>query len=293
MKKIEIVMWYKCNCRCEFCSSPSMRGDGFTTREIAALLSSHRTKGATVVDFGGGEPAARNDLPVLARAAAELGYETIGVKSNGMRFCYPDYVETCMKSGVNEFSISMWGYPASAHDRMAGRDGAFEMTEMGLKHLVDFGADVCVDFLLTSYSIEALSGALEHLSGKVGVRKFRLWLFSMFGAGGQGEDMTLSLTQAGKSAAAAYRAVRDNVDWIKTSHIPPCLLDGEPSMYYNVKDLNLFVITPGHSFMGEDSPFEKGIHVAECRACRLAAVCAGPREEYVRTRGASEVKAVK
>jgi len=48
-------------------------------------------------------------------------------------------------------------------------------------------------------------------------------------------------------------------------------------MYYNVRELDLLVVTPGHSFKGEDSPFEMGIHVAACGRCRLAGKCAGPR----------------
>ncbi len=263
-----------------------------TTRKIASLLSGYREKGVAKVDFGGGEPTARHDLPVLAKAAAELGYKHIGVKSNGMRFCYPDYAEQCMGAGFNDFSISLWGYPADMHDRMAGRTGAFDMTEMGLNNLVDFGADVCVDLLVTVQSLPALGDALKHLSGEVGVRKFRLWVFSIFGAGGLCTDMMPHLAQVGESAAAAYSAVRQDVDWVRTSHVPPCLLGGAREMYFNVSEQGLLVITPGHSFMGEDSPFEKGVHVAACRTCRLMDKCAGPRDEYVRIRGDGELKTV-
>lgn len=291
--KIEIVSWYRCNCECLFCTSPTMAGDDFSTREIAVLLSGHRETGAEAVDFGGGEPTVRQDLPALVEIAAKLGYGGIGVKSNGMRFCYPDYAQLCMKSGVTEFAISVWGYPAAMHDRMAGRAGAFEMTEMGLKHLVDFGADVCVDYLMTVESLATLGDGLKHFSEVVGVRKFRLWLFSVFGAGGRGVEMLPELARAGKSAVAARRAVMKNVDWVKTSHVPPCLLKGARAMYYNIRDLNLLVITPGSSFRAEDSPFEKGIHVEACRGCRLKHECAGPRDEYVRIRGGGEVTAVK
>jgi len=235
----------------------------------------------------------KQDIPILAKAAVELGYSGIGLKSNGMRFCYPDYAELCMNSGINEYSISLWGYPPPMHDRMAGRDGAFEMTEMGLKHLVDFGADVCVDYLLTTQSLTTLSDALNYLSLKVGVRKFRLWLFSVFGSGGIEASSLPSLTQAGKSVVAAYRAVRKNVDWVKTSHVPPCLLKGNRSMYYNVRELDLYVITSGHSFKGEESPFEKGVHVDACGACCQKDKCAGPREEYVRMRGGAEMESLK
>jgi len=37
----------------------------------------------------------------------------------------------CMEQGINKYSISLWGYPSGMHDDIAGRAGAFEMTEIG------------------------------------------------------------------------------------------------------------------------------------------------------------------
>lgn len=292
MKKIEIVMWYNCNCRCVFCASVDMAGEGFSTEEIGRMLRDYRAAGATQIDFGGGEPTVRNDLPALARAARKLGYEKIGVKSNGMRFCYPEYVDLCMKSGVNDFAISLWGASPEVHDRLCGRPGAFEMTEMGLKHLVDSGADVCVDFLVTTETVGELPGALEKLRVDVGVKRFSLWLFSIFGAGGAAEELLPSMKEAGKTAEKAAKKLEKHGGFLKTSHIPPCMLGARRDIYYNIRDLDLLIITPGSAFRGEESPFETGARVPACAKCRLKRKCPGPRREYVDHRGAGEFRAV-
>ncbi|HOO55351.1 MAG TPA: radical SAM protein [bacterium] len=292
IKKIEIVLWFRCNCMCVFCSSRSMGGEGFTDREAAVLLDKYAAEGVRAVDFGGGEPTVRDDLPILAKVAKKLGYEKIGVKSNGMRFCYPEYVEQCMEAGINEYCISLWGHNPAVHDMMAGRAGAFEMTEMGMKHLVDFGADVTLDFLLTTETVEFLPQIIEKASVETGIKKFSVWLFSIFGAGGMRHELLPRMSIAGEKVVEAYEKVRDSAVAFKTSHIMPCCLKGRESLYYNVRDIRLLIATPGSSFMGEESPFEAGRHVKACGSCEYAGVCSGPRPEYLDVFGDSEFVAI-
>lgn len=292
VKKIEIIKWFQCNCRCVFCASRKMRGGEFSLEEIVRLLVEHKSYGAEAVDFGGGEPTIGDDLPAMAAAARRIGYKKIGVKSNGMRFCYPDYARLCMDSGINEFSISLWGHSPEIHDNLAGRAGAFEMTEMGLKHLVDFGADVCVDFLLTAMSVDYLIEALKKLEA-IGVRKYRLWLFSLFGAGGEYGELMPALKAAGAAAVRASEAMKGCFDYEGTTHIMPCFLKGRESMYHNIKDMDLLIITRGNSFRAEESLFEAGSHIAACEGCRFERGCAGPRMEYLKFYGESEFKKVK
>ena len=291
IKKIEIVLGFECNTKCIFCTSPSMGAQGFSTEQAFRLLADHAEAGVKAVDFGGGEPAVRNDLPALATAAARLGYKQIGVKSNGMRFCYADYAKFCMDCGINEFHVSLWGHPSQSHDRMAGRRGAFEMTEMGLKHLVDFGADVTVDFLVSSISAGFIGDALKHFVG-IGVKKFDLWVFSLFGAGGRMAELVPRLGEAGGAVVEAVESLEDKSVTVRTSHIMPCCLRGREEMYFNIKDMKLKIMTPGGSFAGEESPFEKGVHIGECSRCKFHGGCPGPRPEYIRLFGGGGFKAV-
>lgn len=269
-----------------------MEGGRFTLEEIVRILARQKALGVKAVDFGGGEPTIGNELPAMAAAARKLGYTTIGVKSNGMRFCYPEYAELCMESGINEFSISLWGHSPETHDYLAGREGAFEMTEMGLKHLVDFGADVYVDFLLTTMSAGQLTEALKKFIG-IGVKKYRLWLFSLFGAGGAYAELMPTLEEAGGAAVKACKTVEKEVDFMGTSHVMPCFLKGRESMYFNARELELLVVTAGNSFAAEESPFEAGTHVAACAGCRFESKCAGPRMEYLKIFGEDGIRKVK
>ena len=45
MSKVELILWYRCNCACLFCSSHSHRGGSFSRDEAVATLSGS-TQGA-------------------------------------------------------------------------------------------------------------------------------------------------------------------------------------------------------------------------------------------------------
>jgi MoaA/NifB/PqqE/SkfB family radical SAM enzyme len=208
-----------------------------------------------------------------------------------MRFCYPDYARRCLDAGVGEFAISLWGHTPAVHDRLAGRPGAFERTEMGLKHLVDFGARPTVDFLVTTWTVDTLPEALTEVAG-VGVRSFRLWVFSLFGSGGRRPELMPSLRAVGEAAAAAAAAVEPLGGRVVTSHVMPCLLGSRAGLYSSIRELELTVVTKDGSFAGEDSPFEAGTQVPACAGCRHSGCCLGPRPEYLERFGDAEFRAV-
>ncbi len=251
-------------------------------------MKEYRAAGATEITFGGGEPTIYRDFLQLVAAAREMGYEFIEVKSNGLRFCYPEFAVECIEAGIDRFTISVWGHTPEIHDMLAGRKGAFEMTEMGIKHLVHYGADVEIDFLLSSHSCEGAAAALGRFA-EIGVNKFSLWLFSIFGSGGRNRDLTPGIARAG-------RAVLDTVDLpvmssarVRTSHIPPCCLEGRESLVFSVRKYDLLIVTPGgHAFKAEESPFEACRHIPVCSRCSLKTKCPGPRIEYVEEFGDSE-----
>jgi len=296
MKTIEIVMGFSCNARCAFCFvPPDVRGFCFTPEKSRDVLAHGRENGAEAVYFGGGEPTIRKELLPLILYAKELGYETISLKTNGMIFCYPDHAKRALAAGANSFTIPIWG-PAELHDRYACVPRAFERTEMAVKNLLDFGARVELDLLVTRSNMESLAGSVERFAA-AGVRNFSLWYISLFGMEEAGADMAWDLPryaealpfmraamEAGKKAGAAL---------IRTSHVPPCLMSDIPEHYTTIREMDLLIVAPGNSFRGEESPFESGAKVAACDGCRLAGGCLGIRGDYLRVHGAAEFAAVK
>lgn len=292
MKKVELVLWFKCNTRCRFCVvDPQAAGETMATGAAIAHLERCRGLGAEEVDFGGGEPTLREDLPELARAAAGLGYRGIGVKSNGLRLCYPEYLESLMTAGVGSFTVPVWGRPPE-HDGLCGVKGAFDMMEMGVKHALDFGARVQVDLLLTTISLPH-APALAADFAALGVRRFQAWLYCLFGSGYAHRELLPSLVDAGRAVVETGRVVAAGGATISTGHVPPCLLRPRPELYHDAADDELSIVTPGGEFPVERAPSEAAERTPRCAGCSLSGTCRGPRIEYVRERSDAEISAVR
>lgn len=279
MRKVELVLWFKCNTRCRFCvvDAPTA-GQVMDTRAALRHLEEARRAGAAEVDFGGGEPTLRRDLPELARAARALGFTRVGVKTNGLRLCYPEVVSELLSAGVDRFAVSVWGSDASAHDELCGVPQAFEMLEMGVKHILDLGAAASAEVLLTTETVPRLTTLCRSL-GELGIPEIQLWLYSLFGSAGAHPELLPRLPEAGRAIAAARAALPKTR--FSTTHVPPCFLPGAEDVYASIASAKLVIVTPGGSFPAESSPFEAGVKPARCRGCRRAARCAGIRPEYL------------
>ena len=230
------------------------------------------------MDFGGGEPTLRPDLPQLVRAAQRLGFSDIGVKTNGLRLCYPDYAALLLQAGARRFSVPVWGAEPQEHDELCRTPGAFDMMEMGVKNALDAGGDVECDVLLTTQTVPRLEEILSRFA-QAGVRRFQLWLFCLFGSAGRRPELLPRLRDAGRAAAAAAR--RFSKLSVSTTHIPPCQLGATPGLYAPISEQGLVVVTPGGSFAAEASPFEAGSKPRRCSGCLAFSRCAGPRPEYL------------
>ena len=292
MKKIELVLWFQCNCRCRFCVvEPAAARQIMDTATALRHLERAREGGASAVDFGGGEPTLRKDLAELARAAKKLGYEKIGVKSNGLRLCYPEVVEELLRAGVGHFAVSVWGASPGEHDALSRAEGSFEMMEMGVKHVLDLGGEVSAEILLTTETVPRLEELTRALS-ELGIREFHLWLYSLFGSGGALPELLPRLSEAGRAIAWAAWSAEKDVRF-STTHVPPCFLSGAEELYENIAASDLVIVTPGNSFPAESSPFEAGAKTARCRGCAEEERCAGIRPEYLRRFSDAEVRPVR
>jgi MoaA/NifB/PqqE/SkfB family radical SAM enzyme len=296
-RTLELALDYRCNLRCIGCRACEDTGERISPERAAVLLRDGRTSGARSAWLGGGEPTLRDDLLPLVRHARRLGYEHVVLQTNALRLAYPAYARALVEAGVTEVRVNAKSHRPEAHDRLSRFDGAHALLVRALDNIAALAAPVRVaaDVLLTRSTADDLAATLAFFADH-GVCAFDLWLLSAVDAEGDDEvarevPRIAAIVPALERAAhlAAERGVA-----LRSFHTPPCTLPPPlRALWQPAGELAMTVVDPGgHAFPLESSPFEGGARVDACGSCAVRERCGGPRADYLRLHGASEIRAL-
>ncbi len=117
----------RCNLRCPVCFANAAAA-GYTyepTREqIYEMLRNLRRNtpfAPVALQFSGGEPTIREDLPELVEKAKELGFEHVEVNTNGVKISQSvSYIQDLMKKGVDTFYLQFDGLTDDVYNKIRG-----------------------------------------------------------------------------------------------------------------------------------------------------------------------------
>ncbi len=110
-----------CNLSCSYCFAGS--GPGGKQRafeDVLALLEVVREEAGTrPIQFSGGEPTVRDDLPELVERAAGMGFDHVQVNTNGVRVAREDgYAQRLADAGVTALYLQFDGLTAETYEEL-------------------------------------------------------------------------------------------------------------------------------------------------------------------------------
>jgi uncharacterized radical SAM superfamily Fe-S cluster-containing enzyme len=106
-----------CNLECSYCFASSGHGGEHLEREaVLELLDVTSDPTPRPVQFSGGEPTVRDDLPELVEAARDRGVEHVEVNTNGVRLAREDgYARQLADAGVTAVYLQFDGFRKATH----------------------------------------------------------------------------------------------------------------------------------------------------------------------------------
>ena len=156
----QIIVTDNCNSRCITCSQWKNKSTNeLTAEEIYDTLAQLRELGVIQVQFTGGEPLLRRDLPSLVERATKLGFQSIGILTNGLLLT-GSRAKELLESGLTAVGISVDGL-RETHEYVRGVKGCYGKTISALEILSRLGEQsyphlkVTVTTTLTSRKAES------------------------------------------------------------------------------------------------------------------------------------------
>jgi len=101
-------------------------------------IEQNRRDGFKNIEFTGGEPTIRKDILQLVTQAKKMGYEQIGLSTNGRLFSYRKFCQKIVKAGLNKITFSLLGPKAEIHNAITRTPASFNEIIAGIKNAQQF-----------------------------------------------------------------------------------------------------------------------------------------------------------
>jgi MoaA/NifB/PqqE/SkfB family radical SAM enzyme len=275
---VEITVHFRCNLSCRHCMiegtmdwlrpEPPERFE----RILQDNAVHRRWRGLTLT---GAEVTLRADLPDMARAARQSGFEHVRIQTHGMKLADPEYCRTLVDAGIDEYFVSVTAADAALHDEITGVPGSFDRTMRGLANLerID-GVSVLTNTVITSRSYMVLPDVVERLAGLRRLVQMEFWTYWPMREIDD-KDLVVSHIETLPYLAAAIDRARELGRMVEVKNFPACLL-GERRWALDNAQPKL-VIDPAFwpEFM------RNGFHQCAHRAYCKAQSCLGLNSAYV------------
>lgn len=137
-----------CNSRCITCRQWRHASVGeMDTGEVGGVLAQAKALGIRNIEFAGGEPLLRRDLPAIVKVADDLGFADLSITTNGLLVTEEKAV-SLIENGLDGFSISIDG-TAAVHDTVRGVKGGFERSTGAIRTLLGLRESRYPDLAIT------------------------------------------------------------------------------------------------------------------------------------------------
>ena len=269
----------KCNQRCVFCGAEGLiRPHG--PRIVAAAIK----RAGRHLTISGWEPTLHPRLPEIVAKARARGVKNITLFTNGVLLADAAYARRLVAAGVTTFHINFPAHQKKLSDLLTGTPGAFERRLAGIRNVL--GAPgrkyVSLVFVINSLNYRTLPAcaafAVKNFPGLVHL------LFTMpcvMGRVHKNRSLVPELARVRPYLAGAQAALLKGRIKCLVENVPLCLMPGFEHASFDARQALL---------SGRAGAPAKAHHAA-CRACSLAALCPGLRDDYFHIHGDGELKA--
>jgi len=209
--KKPIVVWNltrRCNLRCMHCYADShdQQYEGELTHEEGLkLIDDLAEYGAPTLLFSGGEPLLRPDLFELATHARERGLRTV-LSTNGILIT-EEVAARIRQTGLGYVGVSIDGV-GERHDRIRGREGAFDEALAGIRRCREAGVRVGLRFTVHRHNFDQM-GDIFRLMETEDIPRICVYHLAYAGRGDSIKRADLSHTQTRQIVDQVFEAARD------------------------------------------------------------------------------------
>lgn len=199
---------HRCPLGCPYCSNPlalDRRADELDAATWARVFKEAAALGVLQVHLSGGEPAARRDLPEIARAAREADlYSNLITSAVGLT---PQTLGMLADAGLDHVQISIQDSEEKSADRIAGYDGASQRKRTLAAEVVRLGLPLTINMVVHRANIERIEAMVE-LALSLGASRIEIAHVQYYGWAMKNRGALMPTREQVERAVAAVESLR-------------------------------------------------------------------------------------
>ena len=276
---------YRCNSRCRFCIIETEIAARFedTSLDVFEEVFAYNAGAQRFsrLTISGAESTLHPALETVARAATTRGgFEVVRIQTNGRKLRDRRLVARLLDAGVREYFVSIHAHTAELDAQITRSSRSFEQMCAGVAHLVELGARVVSNTVISADNGAYLTGIARFLVD-LGIRESQLWSFLEIGeAAGQG-DQLVSFDTALHPLLGAMEVFDSAGSEVVVKWLPRCLLGRFADRLDNHQP-QMLIRDEFQARLSDHFGFDCA-HAASCRW--FGRGCDGLHESYVRAFG--------
>tara|TARA_R110002096_G_scaffold26518_10_gene81793 strand:- start:16523 stop:17443 length:921 start_codon:yes stop_codon:yes gene_type:complete len=279
---VELTMHFKCNLKCEHCMIEGtmnwLKPESIQQFHSVLELNAREKRWKGVI-FTGAEVTLCKDLTQWARQAHQNGFENVRIQTHGMKLADPDYCESLVDAGINEYFISVTAADGETHDEITGVPGSWEKTMAGMENLNRFSDIVMhTNTVITQRSYRQLSQVIQRLHQLEKLVQFEFWNYWPMSES-DGKDLIVPHAEALPEIRKAIQLADQLGKEIEIKNFPECLL-GRDSAALNNSQPKL-IIDPAFWTEFNRNGFHQCRHRSSCQSTQ----CLGLNTAYINRYG--------
>ncbi len=160
----------RCNQKCGFCNilGPGVSFHLETPYVRAMLRHIARLRSEATVNFTGGEPTLRDDLPELVAYAKRAGIERVVLQTNAIRFARGPLLDALLDAGLDDVLASFHSHRPDVSDELTGAPGTWHKTVEGIRRATARGLKVTINVVLTTRNLDHVAETIDYAATELG-----------------------------------------------------------------------------------------------------------------------------
>ena len=277
-----VYLLRSCNHRCIFCSR-AKDDDISTEDDIKKVLKDFKH----CITIEGGEPLLYKNIIQIVKRVKKEGVREVIIATNGFSLDKKERVKELVDAGVNLFNFNFPSHIKKLYEVLT-QSKDYEKTILAIKNCIEIGGykRVRITYVINTLNYKYISKFSDFIKSEFGnVFYVELNMIKVLGKVRKRHYLVPKLTDIHPYLINGFERFRKNNIHFISDGIPLCYMTGfeDRNIDAQVKVWNMNVWI---------APNEKS-HFKLCNDCVLRQICSGPRKDYVKIYGFSELKTIK